>query len=133
MKRVRFVPILDRLGVALEPLLQNLRDDERIFSFNRMRRSFATACRLAGVKGVRWQDLRHTGIMRMLDATKDPAKVMKVTGHQNWKTFLKYVNLNPEIAREMAHAMNTDRAERSILTTFGIIAEPEPIEIDSIN
>ena len=80
-----------------------------------------------------WQDLRHTGIMSMLDATKDSAKVMKITGHTTWPTFVKYVNLTPEIAREVAAAMNADRAVRSIIAAPEIIAESESIEVESIN
>ena len=39
--------------------------------------------------------------MRMLNATKDPAKVMKITGHTTWATFVKYVNLNPELPAKL--------------------------------
>jgi integrase len=106
-ERRRIVPMTARLAGELKRHLgNNAKPSDLVFEFDRNKRSFATACRLAGLKGVRWQDLRHTGIMRMLDATKDSAKVKKVTGHTNDTTFMRYVNLNPELAREIGRAMD---------------------------
>lgn len=115
MKRKRLVPIPDRLRLSLEPLLASLSDDDLVFSFHRMRKAFASACRSAGVTNCRWQDLRHTGIMRMLEAGVDPAIVKKITGHLSDATFMRYVNLNPEIAQQVAAARDAHEAARSLI------------------
>jgi integrase len=101
----RIVPITARLRPIVERLVAESFGG-RLFSYDKFRHSFATACRLAGIKDFRWHDLRHTATMRMLEAIKDPAKVMKITGHRQWSTFMVYVNVDAEIAREMGTALD---------------------------
>ncbi len=86
--------------------------DELIFDFRRPKNSFANACQKVGIDDFRWHDLRHTGIMRMLEAGVDPATVMKITGHTSWTTFMRYVNLNPELVRGVAAKMDQRRRKR---------------------
>lgn len=85
------------------------KSDERIFTFDGQKRSFATACRIAGIEGFRWHDLRHTGTTWMLDRIHDSGQVMKVTGHDTMQTFLRYVNLNPEMVRGMVEKIDAGR------------------------
>jgi len=108
----RTVPITARLALVLERLIEQSVKG-RLFppgTATRIKRNFQSVCRLAGIENFRWHDLRHTGTMRMLDAIKDPAKVMKITGHKQWTTFMVYVNVDEEIARELAGAMDAARA-----------------------
>lgn len=116
----RLVPITARL----RPIVARLVAESfggRLFAYDSMKHSFATACRYAGVKNFRWHDLRHTATMRMLDAIKDPAKVMKITGHRQWSTFMIYVNVDAEIAREMGSAL--DAAARAPETPIEVHEE----------
>lgn len=115
----RLVPVLERLieqsGSARIPAggAQASLPALRLFppgTATRIKRTFQSVCRLAGIENFRWHDLRHTGTMRMLDAIKDPAKVMKITGHKQWSTFMVYVNIDEEIALEVANAMDAARA-----------------------
>lgn len=130
MKRKRLVPITDRLRAGLVTRMRLVGDDELLFPFHRMRHAFKSACLAAGVPECRWQDLRHTGIMRMLDAGIDAATVMKITGHTSMVTFLRYVNLNPEIAGRVADARDAAQAERlqilAALETKRIAVDEEP-------
>ena len=108
----RVVPITARLAPVLERLIEQSVKGQ-LFppgTVMRIKRNFSAVCRLAGVEDFRWHDLRHTGTMRMLDAIKDPAKVMKITGHKQWATFMIYVNIDEEIAREVAGALDAARA-----------------------
>lgn len=105
----RLVPITARLRPIVERLVAESFGG-RLFPYDYLKHSFKTACRLAGIKEFRWHDLRHTATMRMLDAIKDPAKVMKITGHRQWSTFMVYVNVDAEIAREMATALDAAAA-----------------------
>lgn len=105
----RVVPITARLRPVIERLVAESFGG-RLFPYGGVKHSFATACRNASIKDFRWHDLRHTATMRMLEAIKDPAKVMKITGHKQWATFMIYVNVDAEIAREMATALDAAAA-----------------------
>jgi len=111
-KRVfdRLVPISEQLRPVLEQLVAEAAGKRSLFKHRELKRSFHTACRLAGIEGLRWHDLRHTAITWMLAATGDPAMVMKISGHTQWRTFLRYVNVNAELARGVAAKMNARRA-----------------------
>jgi len=116
--QIRVVPIFDRLARELAPalrdrlvLLKTRPNDPRLFLNRNPRRAFHTACRLAGIEGLRWHDLRHTAITRMLHFYKlSEAEVMKISGHTSYKTFLRYVNIDREIARSIAARVDAIRA-----------------------
>ncbi|MGI8470063.1 MAG: site-specific integrase [Pyrinomonadaceae bacterium] len=61
-------------------------------------KSIKTACRLAGIENLRFRDFRHTATTRMVKSEMPQAEIMKVTGHTQLKTFLRYVNLTKESA-----------------------------------
>ena len=53
-------------------------------------------------------DLRHTAITRMLEKGISPPLVMKISGHSQQKTFLRYVNQTESSIYDIA--MKLDRA-----------------------
>lgn len=107
--RERLVPITERLRQVLIQLRGNtLKPNSRIFQNGDTKRSFNTACRLAGLNDVHFHDLRHTAITRMLEKGIPQALVMKISGHSQIKTFLRYVNQTPESIYDVA--MRLDRA-----------------------
>lgn len=112
-RKVRHVPITARARAELAALLEKAGPDPeaKLFPHRSARRAFRAACAAVGLDDLRWHDLRHTAITRMLAATKDPAKVMKISGHDNWKTFLRYVTINAELAREISAMMGAHRGE----------------------
>jgi integrase len=69
------------------------------------KKSFASACRSAGVTGFRFHDLRHTAIARMIQAEVTPMEVMKVSGHMQMTTFTRYVNPHTDSRRRTADAL----------------------------
>jgi integrase len=75
-----------------------------------VKRSFATACRIAGITDFRFHDLRHTAITWMLEAGMPHAKVMKISGHTQMSTFLRYLNVNAELVREAAALLDARHA-----------------------
>lgn len=99
----RIVPVTNRLRAELMNAWQlspkNM--DARIIAYKRLKRSFKTACSLAGINNYRWHDNRHTGTMRILEVVRDTARAMKITGHERIETFLRYTNINKEIAQEI--------------------------------
>jgi len=115
--RARVIPIFERLARELQIELGSparrgrLAPEDLLFQTGKPRQAFARACELAGIEGLRWHDLRHTAITRMLHTYGlQSAEVMKISGHTNLKTFLRYVNLDREVARSIAARVDAVRA-----------------------
>lgn len=64
-----------------------------VFRISSPHKAFATACRRAGIDDLVFHDLRHTATTRMIRAGIPSAEVMKITGHTQVKTFMRYLNL----------------------------------------
>jgi integrase len=67
-----------------------------------VKRSFASACRDAGIEGFHFHDCRHTAITRMIQAGLSPMEVMKISGHTQMNTFARYVNPNTQAVNRIA-------------------------------
>src|ERR1700749_2419292 len=76
-----------------------------------VKRSFAAACKVAGIDGFRFHDCRHTAITRMVQAGLPPMEVMKISGHTQMTTFARYVNPNSHSVRRAADALAAFNAE----------------------
>lgn len=90
----------DELNMLWEVSPKNLQAS--IFGVRSIKTAYKTACRKAGITGFRFRDCRHTGTTRMVNSRMPQAEIMKVTGHEQLKTFLRYVNLTAESANENA-------------------------------
>jgi integrase len=94
-QRQRIVPITPALHAELLALSagKSLTLDTRVFGIaNNVRKSFATVCIAGKVSDFRLHDLRHTGITRMIAAGIPTPEVMKISGHTQVSTFLRYLN-----------------------------------------
>ncbi|HMV83695.1 MAG TPA: site-specific integrase [Blastocatellia bacterium] len=110
-RKARTIGMTSRLKAELERMRESAGDDpeSRIFNQKDMKRSFATACELAGVENLHWHDLRHTATTRMVEVGLAPMIVMKLTGHTQMATFARYVNANDEAATKGAEALDAYR------------------------
>jgi integrase len=72
-----------------------------------VKKSFAAACKLAGVEGFRFHDCRHTAITRMVQMNISPTIVMKISGHTQHNTFARYVNPDTGAALQAADTLST--------------------------
>ena len=90
----RLVPLSARAADALKQVWQNStrKQSTRVFGGIDFKRGFNSACNDAGLDDLHFHDLRHTAITRMLEAGISPPLVMKISGHTQQKTFLRYVN-----------------------------------------
>jgi integrase len=108
--RSRLVPISGRLLEVLVnlKLFSTGRPNALVFGASDFKKAFNSACAAAGLSDVHFHDLRHTGITRMLEKGISPPLVMKISGHTQQKTFLRYVNQSESSVYEIA--MRLDQA-----------------------
>ena len=59
--------------------------------FYDIKRSFHTACRLAGIKNLWWHDLRATFATRLALARYEALTIMTLMGHKDLKTTMRYI------------------------------------------
>lgn len=107
-ERARVVGMTERLHAELLKLRQDgVKDADRVFGItDHVKRAFATACRLVGIEGLRWHDLRHTATTRLVCAGLAAPLAMKITGHTQSSTFNRYVNTDALIATQAAKALD---------------------------
>lgn len=67
-----------------------------------IKRAWKTACRLAGIEDFRFHDLRHTAITRLVATGLPSAEIMRISGHKQTNTFLRYVNPKTDSLRRAA-------------------------------
>ncbi len=77
--------------------------------------AWKTACHLAEIKDFRLHDCRHTATTRMIASGSPHTEVMKITGHTQIKTFLRYLNITPETANRVANRLDAYLQKRQIL------------------
>jgi len=107
--KTRLVPVTERLRQSLARLERKaFRKMSRVFPIGDFKHSWAGACREANLENLHFHDLRHTAITRMLERGISPAIVMKISGHTQQRTFLRYVNQTESSIRDIARAL--DRA-----------------------
>jgi integrase len=113
LRRERLVPITAELRAALEEKYREDTpgEDARVITITHLRRSFKTALRLAGIDDFTFRDLRHVGTTHMVETGLPDARVMRMTGHTQHKTFLRYVNDNLETVQAAATLLD-ERRER---------------------
>jgi integrase len=81
---------------------------------NTVKRAWTTVCNLAEVKDFRLHDCRHTATTRMIASGSPHTEVMKITGHSQLKTFLRYLNITSETANNVALRLNDYLSQRQI-------------------
>lgn len=102
----RNVPISSRLRSVLAQLRQNtLMPNSLVFGGGDFKRAFAGACKAAGLDDVHFHDLRHTAITRMIDKLPIPV-VMRISGHTQMRTFMRYVNLSKQAMLDIAEQLD---------------------------
>jgi integrase len=69
--------------------------DERIFPYvaDSIGTSFARACKLLGITGLRFHDLRHEGVSRLFEMGRTIPQVAAVSGHRTWQSLKRYSHL----------------------------------------
>jgi integrase len=105
----RTVGITSRLRKELEKLWNDSPKDENSLVFgvtNTIKTAWKTACDKAGIRDFHLHDCRHTATTRMIASGSPHTEVMKITGHTQLKTFLRYLNITPETAKRCASRLD---------------------------
>lgn len=75
------------------------------------KKSFASACKDAQIEHLRFHDLRHTAITRMIQAGLAPMEIMKISGHSQINTFARYVNPDTNAVQRIADRLSAYQTE----------------------
>jgi len=105
-ERERIAPLSQRAKDELEQL-KKITIGENPFPFIDIKRSFATAKRLAGIDDLHFHDLRRTAITRWLQQGTSLAFAGKFAGHSQLQTTMKhYTATDAGMIQEMNERMN---------------------------
>jgi len=122
----RMVALTTRLRIALEDLKAQAPDDPRMRVFgivSNVRSAFTGARNDAGLRDLRFHDLRHSAATRLVGAHIPLAEVGRILGHQQPTTTYRYVNADHETAIRAAAALDRFNAmpEPNTATTAELV------------
>jgi integrase len=112
MKRRPF-DMTPRLRVAMEALCSGKKAGDSVFSFKSVKRSFATAKRIAASQGIdlngfRLYDARHTATTRLVRRGMSLEESGKLMGHSQPKTTWRYMHVDKSRRRRAAELLAQD-------------------------
>jgi len=81
---------------AYKIIMRQPKIDARIFPYNAktVGTYFTEACKVLGIKGLHFHDLRHEATSRLFEKGLSIQHVQQVTLHSSWNTLSRYCNLN---------------------------------------
>lgn len=80
-----------------------------------VKNAWKSALEEAGIENFRFHDCRHTATTRMIASGCHHTEVMKITGHSQMVTFLRYLNITPETAQRVADRLGNYLSSRGEL------------------
>src|SRR5262249_6149043 len=106
----RVVPVSERLFIELTRLYADASDREAGLVFgvtNNVNKSWASACKAAGVQGLRLHDLRATFVSRMIELGMPAEEVAKISGHAEMQTlYAHYLRVTDQTIGKAADLLN---------------------------
>jgi integrase len=108
-ERMRVVGITQRMNVELTQLWNRSAQtqDELVFGIvSTIKNGWKSLCQAADITDLRFHDLRHTATTRLIRAGVPVSEVMKITGHTQMSTFLRYLNQTHESVSESAKSLD---------------------------
>ena len=93
------IPMSSKLRQILMKMYQVRNNNKYVFTnpytgtkYNDIKKCFKTVCQLAGVKNLRFHDLRHTGATRMVAAGVPLPVVQQILNHASIQTTMRYAH-----------------------------------------
>jgi integrase len=136
-RSTRSVPLADRLGGELDLLHQDTHwsaDTDLVFPHphtgkpidrSRLLKRFKAALKRAGVREVRFHDLRHTFGTRMAAAGVPMRTLQEFMGHRDFKTTLIYADYAPSAGEVdlVNHAFGSQLVDAEVIAATSVDAE----------
>jgi len=79
--------------------------DGQLLNSNRVKHHLSFGIRAAGVKRIRFHDLRHSFASQLVIAGASIYKVQKLLGHQDVKTTMRHAHLSPEAQADVVRLL----------------------------
>jgi len=121
--RERRVPFTDELAAALKAhrhlrsKLVFCRDDGSPLTLRHLLTTLRSACRRAGLRQLRWRDMRHSFGSQLAMAGVPLRQVQVWLGHSSIVTTQRYVHLAPGGGRELIGALDSPAARANQVQT----------------
>ena len=110
--KARIIPINSLLFSELQSLRKRTGHSDFVFLYPRtmqpirnVKTAFSAAVRRAGLKGLRFHDLRHTAASKMVEAGIDLVTVSKILGHSTIQMTMRYAHPTPENMRRAVETL----------------------------
>lgn len=121
----REVGMTERVSEELTKLWESSPQDSDSLVFgikNTIKRAWKSACRLADIKDLHFHDLRHTAVTRLVATGLPSAEIMRISGHKQAKTFLRYVNPKADSLRRAASMLSAfnENQNKTLVTSIEI-------------
>ncbi|HEX3033704.1 MAG TPA: site-specific integrase [Thermodesulfobacteriota bacterium] len=79
-----------------------------------LRTAFQYGCDRAGIKNLRFHDLRHTFATRLVLAGVDLATVSKLLGHSSIHMTMRYSHPTPEALKKAVEVLNSKKPGKTV-------------------
>jgi integrase len=121
-KKQRKIPVSSRMRSLLLELKLQSGIQEYVFTdiqgraIRTIRSAFQTACRKAGLDGLRFHDLRHTAATRMVESGANIVAISKILGHSDIKTTMRYAHPEDSLKEALESLGNFGKNTTNIAT-----------------
>ena len=136
--RPRDIPMNDDVRDALAELCKDKRPEEYVFLSPRtgsclqeVKRGFHTACRLAGIEGLIWKDLRATFGTRLAEAGCDAFTIAQLLGHSDVRVTMRYVRMVEGSKRAAVEAVKLTAGKVGHILATCPKQPPLPVAVNS--
>lgn len=82
---------------AYKIIMRQPKTSRYVFPYNSktIGKYFTDACKINGIEGLHFHDLRHEGTSRLFEKGLSIQQVQQITLHSAWSTLQRYCNMNP--------------------------------------
>lgn len=120
--RPRQIPMTQRVYEELKKLCEKNPSGKVFGGLVEVKRSFRTACKLAGIEDLHLHDFRHAFVSRSILAGVPPAVALKASGHASdeWK---RYLNVTPNQLQNLLKPIGDQKAEEVKSYGMGVLRQ----------
>src|SRR5215216_1491587 len=135
--RPRDIPMNDDVRQALADLCKDKRPDDYVFVSEKtgscvreVKKGFHTACRIAGIEGLIWKDLRATFGTRLAEAGCDAFTIAQLLGHSDVRVTMRYVRSVEDTKRAAVQAIKLSSRKSVHKLATNEIRPPVPAAVN---